>query len=765
MYPKKNAILHSRFPLILASLLLPLSVAAVQKPVSDQTVADTVIVVDRVQVSAIKQGLVLRSQPVASSIVGRRMIERGRVDALKDLSTGVPNLHIPDYGSRMTSSIYVRGLGARIDQPVIGLNVDNVPVLNKDNFDAELADAERIEVLRGPQSTLYGRNTMGGVINVYTLSPLTYEGVRLSAGYSSGASYRFRASSYYKLTPDLGMAVTGYYTHTGGFFENATTGQKCDWERLGGGRWKTQWKNDRGLRVDNTLSFSVLEQGGYPYVYVGEEILRDGQSIIRPGQISYNDPCGYRRTTISNGLTVRYDAARYSVSSITSYQYSDDQMTLDQDFLPLSYFTLQQARRDHAVTEDLVFRSRELQTYRWLFGAFGFYRHYTMDAPVLFKPTGIDELIFANASAGGLGEFAWDSNASPEKTLPLHSDFRAPSFGAALYHESRVVTGNWVFTAGIRVDLEHTSLRYHTQASLPYTYDYNGQHSALSADVDESNSLSHTYVEVLPKITVLYAFDANRNLYLSAAKGYKAGGFNTQIFSDILQEKLKWKMASGLDYQESDQMSYKPEYSWNYEFGGHFSCAEGAVRGDFALFYIDCRDQQLTVFPAGSSTGRMMTNAGRTRSYGAEVALQLTPWRNFDLNLNYGYTNAKFVRYDNGRADYAGNRIPYAPQHTASASAAWTIATGVKWLGDVVLQSGIRGAGRIWWNEENTRSQPFYALWDASLRLEQAHYSIDIWARNLAGCDYELFYFKSMGNEFVQKGRPRTFGITLHINL
>ena len=303
---------------------------------ADPAGVDTVIVVDKVQVTAIKQGMVLRSQPVAAAIVGSRAIERGHVDALKNLSQNVPNFYVPDYGSRMTSSIYVRGLGARIDQPVMGHNIDNVPVLNKDNYDMELADAERIEVLRGPQSTLYGRNTMGGVINVYTLSPLAYEGVRLSAEYGSGDSYRFRASSYYRINPDLGMAVTGYYTHTGGFFENLATGEKCDWERMGGGRWKAQWRNRAGLRIDNTLSFSVLEQGGYPYAYVGEEIVHDGQTVIRPGEIRYNDPCSYRRTTLSDGLTVRYDAGSFSVASITSYQYSDDEMILDQDFLPLS---------------------------------------------------------------------------------------------------------------------------------------------------------------------------------------------------------------------------------------------------------------------------------------------------------------------------------------------------------------------------------------------------------------------------------------------
>ncbi len=79
------------------------------------------------------------------------------------------------------------------------------------------------------------------------------------------------------------------------------------------------------------------------------------------------------------------------------------------------------------------------------------------------------------------------------------------------------------------------------------------------------------------------------------------------------------RMGIGEVYDVQRGVAYKPEYSWNYEIGGHFSCMEGAVRGDFALFYIDCRNQQLTVFPPGQTTGRMMTNAGRTRSLGAEA--------------------------------------------------------------------------------------------------------------------------------------------------
>ena len=741
---------------LLAILLLSAMLPAAARPES----ADTTIVVDKVQVTAIKQGPVLRSQPVAATIVGSRAIERRRVAALKELSQAVPNLHMPDYGSRMTSSIYVRGLGARIDQPVVGLNIDNVPVLNKDNFDSELADAERIEVLRGPQSTLYGRNTMGGVINVYTRSPLLYQGTRIGAEYASGDSWRLRASTYQLLAPDLGISVAAFYTRTGGLFTNDHTGERCDREQLGGGRWKMQWRNGRGLRLDNTFSFSVLDQGGYPYAYVGPDIVRGAETVVRSGRIAYDDPCGYLRTTLSDGLTIRYDAERFSVSSITGYQYSDDRMTLDQDFLPLSYFTLRQSRREHGITQDLVFRSREAGRYRWLCGAFGFYRGSRMEAPVNFKRTGIEELILKNANTGPV--FRYESDA---QELLLASDFRMPAWGAALYHESDLTAGRWRFSAGLRADFEHTGLSYRSRTDFDYRLGIaGGEPQPQRATIDDRDRLTRTYFELLPRLAVTYSFDEVRNLYLSVAKGYKTGGFNTQIFSDILQEKLKGRMVSGVDDTDPGLMSYRPEHSWNVELGGHFSCCEGLVRGDFALFWIECRDQQLTVFPAGTSTGRMMTNAGRSRSLGGELSLRVVPCDDLVLDAAYGYTDARFVRYDNGREDFAGKRIPYAPEHTFSLNAEWSIPTGVRWLGDLVLRAETRGTGPIRWNEENTRTQSFYLVADASVRLEHPRYAIDLWSRNLGDCGYEVFYFKSMGNEFVQRGRPRTFGITLSIS-
>ncbi|MBQ4196470.1 MAG: Plug domain-containing protein, partial [Bacteroidales bacterium] len=115
-----------------------------------------------------KESRVLRNQPVSSSIVQRKALEDSRVFSMKNLTGLVPNLYIPDYGTKYTSSIYIRGIGSRINSPAVGIYVDGIPMFDKSGFDFDYSDIERVEVLRGPQGTLYGRNTMGGLINIKT---------------------------------------------------------------------------------------------------------------------------------------------------------------------------------------------------------------------------------------------------------------------------------------------------------------------------------------------------------------------------------------------------------------------------------------------------------------------------------------------------------------------------------------------------------------------------------------------------------------------
>lgn len=674
------------------------------------------------------------------------------IDAVKGLSAVAPNFYMPDYGSRMTSSIYVRGLGARMDQPVVGLTVDNIPYLNKDAYDFDVPDIEGIEVLRGAQSVLNGRNTMGGQINVRTLSPLRAKGLRAMVHYGSANTVRASASYYARLLPVLGMSVAGQFAHTDGFFRNEYDGSKLDHENSGSLRWKTAWRPSSALSVSNVAAFGANRQGGYPY------------ASVESGAIAFGDTCSYRRTTFADGLTVAWAGKRVVVTSLTSVQYLDDRMDLDQDFLPDEFFTLTQDRREWTVTEDLFTRGTR-GSYSWLGGVFAFYKNTDMDAPVTFKDTGISKLIEQNRNnANPDYPIAWDT-----RRFTLGSNFTLGNKSLALYHESTYRLGRWRFDAGARLDIERTTIDYRSHCNTGYTTYHvlpDGSREVYShtpVNIDDGSGLGRTFVEFLPKLTVAYENEVFEP-YFNFSKAYKAGGYNTQMFSDVLQQRIMSEMGMSALYTLEEIVGYEPERSFNYELGFHSKPMDG-LEVDGAFFLIDCRNQQLTIFPPGTTTGRIMTNAGRTRSYGAELTARWTPTADLSARMSYGYTNATFRTYKDGRADYRGRRVPYAPSNTLFAEVNWR-ASSLAFAGITpALAADVNCAGPIYWNEANTLKQNFYCLAGLSLAFEAEKWSVRLWAKNLTGTRYDTFYFMSMGNAFTQRGLPRRFGVTLRLAL
>lgn len=715
--------------------------------------SDSTMTLDEVAVTAIKgQG---RSGNGASAVtsIGIKRIEQFDILNVKRAAILVPNFYIPDYGSRMTSSIYVRGIGARIDQPAVGLNVDNVPYLNKDNYDFDIADIDRIEVSRGPQSTLYGRNTMAGLISVYTLSPMRFQGVRAMAGYGSGNTMNYSAGVYHMFGDNFGMSLTAAYGSSSGFYTNYSNGKKADHEKNGSVRWKTIWRNPGLLSFENTASLSVNRQGGYPY------------ESVETGIISYNDTCFYRRTGFSDGLTVNLNLSDFELSSITSFQYIDDNMTLDQDFLPVEYFTLTQRRHERAFTQDFIAKGTS-GSYKWLGGLFGFYKNTDMSAPVTFKNDGVANLIEAHANQPGtLYPIVWDT-----RSFVLDSDFDIITKGLALYHRSAYDIGSFVFSGSLRLDYEHVALNYHNSTNTSFTMMDATVKPAVPfqkvpIEIDDRDRLSTSFVELLPKISIEYCFPL-AELYFSVAKGYKAGGYNTQMFSDVLQQRLMGKLGIAQTYDVDDIITYRPEKSWNYELGMRFNVPSASLSGTAALFYIDCRDQQLTMFPPGVTTGRIMTNAGKTRSMGGELALKWTPTDGLAFNAAYGFTDARFVRFNDGINDCHGKRVPYAPQNTLYASVDYEWKSTSDIFRVLAVHGGVRGVGSIYWNETNKLKQPFYALLDASVTIGLTDMlSIEVRADNLCDYAYDVFYFMSIGNSFVQRGKPRFIGGTLRFKI
>lgn len=697
----------------------------------------------------------VKQMPVAefssSTRISAAMVKRYGVVGLKDVSGMAPNFYMPEYGSRMTASIYVRGLGARMDQPIVGLSVDNVPIMNKDAYDFDVPDIESVEVYRGAQSVLNGRNAMGGQVNIRTLSPWNYQGLKLLVAYGRANTVRAGVSYYHKLTPAWATSVSGLFDMNDGFDRNEYNGEKIDRDRSGSLRWKLCWRPRTWVSVTNAASVSVTRQGGYPY------------ESLETGRIAYDDTCFYHRTSFSDGLTIAWAGKRVVVTSVTTAQYLDDNMTLDQDFLPEDYFTLTQKRREWSFTEDL-FTKGSRGRYDWLGGVFAFSKSSDMDAPVTFKDTGISRLIEAHRNdINPYYPISWDS-----RSFVLGSDFDQAARGFALYHQSSYALGRWKFQAGLRWDVEHVDLTYHSSCNTGYStmrVDDNGNIEPFShtpLDIDDSGSLSETYMELLPKVAVSYDFPGVC-IYGSFSKAYKSGGFNTQMFSDVLQQRIMQYMGMSMIYSLDDIVSYKPEKSWNYEIGAKTSLFNGRLMADAAIFFIDCSDQQLTMFPPGLTTGRVMTNAGQTYSRGVELSASWQPVDQFTLCASYGYTHATFRRFADSRGDYAGRRLPYAPAQTLFSSADWRMPFSL-FGAEPSINVNVRGAGDIYWDEANSVRQPFYAILGASASLTADRWSIRVWGENIASTRYDTFYFVSIGNAFVQRARPWQAGVTIRLD-
>lgn len=733
---------------------------AEQEETSDSLASYAETMLDELDVVAVKGHTNYRLRPLAGNHISAARAENLGVVGVKGMSDVVPNFYVPDYGSRITSSIYVRGIGARMDQPAVGLTVDNVGIMSKDAYDFDIADISSMEMLRGPQSSLFGRNTMTGMINIRTLTPWEYQGWRSTVMVGLRSLFKFNLGWYHQFSDKGAMSASGNFYRYGGKFINEYNGKTVDKEVYGGMRVKNYYNPTDAVKISNVISFSLLRQGGYAY------------ESVETGVISYNDTCFYRRFLLTDGLSVSASLPKgLTLMSVTTLQYIHDNMTLDQDFLPLSYFTLTQKKRETSLTEDLMLKGEAAGgSYHWMAGVYGFFRNQKMAAPVTFKETGIEKLIVQHRNdANPHYPIRWDGTE-----MPLYSNFKMPSGGFAVYHESRYELGDWNFSAGIRMDYEHVRLNYDSYCNSGYTmYSNPSGQLPMSSDateyrkvpvkIDMSGSLTNHYLQVSPKVSAIYNLKSlsGSNLYATIGKGFKAGGFNTQMFSDVLQQKLMEFMGLASQYSIEQIVSYKPEKSWSFEIGSHLNLLNSKMRLDLSIFYIDCRDQQLTVFPPGQTTGRLMTNAGKTRSFGGEITFDYNPVKTLNLMATYGFTNAKFLKFVNGNENYKGKHVPYAPSNTLFLQATYLQSVSSKNQYFIELSANFNGAGNIYWNEANTLRQNFYGLLGASIAYKAPKWSLELWGNNLTNTRYSTFYFLSMGNEFLQRGKPIQMGVTV----
>jgi outer membrane receptor protein involved in Fe transport len=705
----------------------------------------------------------MKTLPCTVSFNTSQIVENQKIAHIKDLSVIIPNYFIFDYGSKLSVPDYIRGIGERSSGQSIGMYVDNMPYLDKSVFDFDFADVSRIEVLRGPQGTLYGRNAMSGIVNIATHSPLHSSHKKLSLATGNYGLFRAKVLGSESLSENLGVSVNGYYNRNNGYFTNQLTGEKADNLESGGAKIRLDRKINRHWTAQWISNYDISDQGAFPYGRY------NNGTISAP---EYNYSGHYKRQVAGSHLNLTFENDFFIFNSNTGFQYFDDNMKMDVDNSASDIFRLNQLQKEKSWTEELTLKSNTKANYQWSFGFFGFYTDLKTNVVTTMGADGIgtilqpafDKIHATNPRAPLM------TVTNPEIAIP--GTFQTPTYGGAIFHQS---TYNNLFieglsvTAGLRLDYEEARLDYRTNIGVDLSIDrLAGNNLIHLADSLLTSSLqgkeSMRFKEILPKIALKYAFNPDNYIYATASNGYKTGGYNIQNFADIIQGTLRKKYEPAYPAPSiSRSVPYRPEYSWNYEIGFKGEPVKDLLYVEAAVFYIDVKDIQITDF-VESGQGRILKNAGKARSAGLDLSLTALFTKELKFTANYGFTHAVFKDYifddkDGNRKNYSGNFIPFAPQNTLSAIAFYNKTLRNNWIDRFYIQAQYNCAGKIYWTEKNDVSQNFYGLLNLRAGVYKGIFGINVWANNLLNTHYAAFYFESIQQKLAQAGKPFTFGI------
>ena len=636
----------------------------------------------------------------AVSTINVQQLHNQQIVNLKELTAVMPNFYMPDYGSYANTPVYIRGIGTKSKGSAVGFYVDGVPHFESSAFNIDLSDIAAVNVFRGPQGTLYGRNTIAGIINVYTHNPLDYQRTRIKVGYGRYNDFIAQASNYAKISEKFGISTAASYHHNDGMFTNHFLNEKADKLNEGEGRIGLYWRPTTNwlLHLNSTLTYS--EQNGYPYApydIVKDELL----------PISYNRNSTYRRLISSTGLNAQYENNHISFNSQTSYQFIKSHQGLDQDFTHQDFYFVDNSYHQNMLSQELTLKSNDKGRYQWIIGLFGMLLH--------------------------SNQFAETSYFTRDFSTP--TTYKNPTAGYAIYHQSSYnIWRGMSATVGLRFDYEH--------AKTTYNQDKTTLSTGVTTHAKDFVS-SASFRQFTPKFTLQYLTNKDNLYYISITRGYKPGGFNTIFKTDA-------------------ERTYDPEYSWNYEVGTRLKFFNGRLTAEADLFYIDWRHMQTTYTVPG--VGNVIANAGHTDSKGFELSLAYHPIKSLQLNLNYGYTHARYLEYKkSAREDFSGNRLPMVPNHTLSLNGTYTIMPA-GWFDKIVFNTGLTGLGRIYWADDNIVRQNFYATLNAKVSLTKGIFTWEVWGKNLTATNYMAYGFKASQGNYAQRGKLLTFGTAVSVS-
>ena len=691
-------------PLLWALCVLPLANARAEQPGSSQSkkqAESSGYDLEGLTVTAEKRESSVQDIPVSVSVVNHASIVDNGLKNTVDLMDLVPNLYITDAGSGMVTYASMRGItGGMIQLPAIGFYVDDIyyPTLKYN-----LVDIERIEVLRGPQGTLYGRGAEAGVINIITRKPGDEWRNSLSAEVSSFDTYDVAGKISGPLVKNkLGLSAALHYLDTRGYLESKID----DADDLGSqensdGRICLRFTPTDRLEMDLTYALMRYKQPKYaPFSLLDSDAPRKSITVDYEGDAK-ND-------TDSLALRADYRFNKMRLVSITSARKDELSANNDVDFTAFDLMRLNIDRDLENVSQELRLLSDDAGSpWQWLLGLFALSEKDKRNYKTWMN--------FMNMGMGMPGEYLRQDSETQTTALA--------GFGQVSYTFDNLLTA----TLGLRYDREDKDFDYNQSPGGP-TLGFMGYGP-------EQGDNSDTFDAWLPKASVSLHLFENLTPYASVSRGFRSGGFNDK---------------------EDLGTSYKPEFTWNYELGLKSSWLGGRLKVNTALFYIDWSDMQVEVSTLDGASV-YIDNAAKASSQGAELEITAILAQGLELVAGASYTDAAYDDYQTGTESFGGNKVIDSPEYTLNLAATY------RFGGGFFVNAGYRHFGKIYFDPANTTVQDNYGLARLKLGYESDTFDLYLFSRNLFDTDYFTRAFGSGGAWYGRAGAPLTIGAGLSI--
>jgi len=577
-----------------------------KEPTEEKKEAKRPVEIEQMVVTAQKQEENVQEVPMSITVFDSMDIEDKKIESIRDMADFVPNLMIYQHGAFGLNAPTMRGITARPESFRVstGLYVDGVPVLMGPGFLNEMLDIERIEVLRGPQGTIYGKGTEAGAISIITRQPdnefrgrVSAEGGKLLSGETGNRlKDRFTLNLSGPILKDrLFFSLAGLYYDSDGYIENTMTGHDVNDRERWFGRVHLRWTPTD--KLDISLIASRLEcDNGAGNMNMGENgAAMFGLPAPEDRKVTSNVEGEYEVRNDLQSLKIVYDISdSFTLTSVTTnWEYEDDPSQMDFDFSPATLMHGDKDSEYNKISQELRL-NYSAERLKWLVGLYydrddiDMYYESISDIPMMAGVTNRDidgdtYAVFANL------------------TYPL--------------------TGKLSMIAGLRYEKEEQ--------------DFEDNISHLKAD-DSWNELS-------PKIALEYRFTPAIMTYVSASQGYRSGGFNVTA-------------------TDPDYISYDEEELWSYEIGVKSAFLDNRLIINGSVYYMEIDDMQ--VEEAVSPMELYITNAAEATGKGVELEITARPYDGLALMAGFGYTDIEFDDFEDVLGDYEDNENPWAPEYT-----------------------------------------------------------------------------------------------------